>query len=101
KGVSGFIGPGDAGGVLERYGARVPYVLYVGAFQARKNLINLIDAFVLARTRLTNLQLVLVGSSLWAYPDLAERLKRQTDHGVLVLGYVADADLAALYGGAT
>jgi glycosyltransferase involved in cell wall biosynthesis len=81
-----------------RYGLR-DYVLYVGAFQARKNVLRLVDAFDRARARIPTTQLALIGPSQWRYPELARRLEHS--EGVRVLGYVPEEDLPALYAGAS
>ena len=79
------------------------YLLYVGTLQPRKNLLRLLDAFadVLRRPGCADLELWLAGSAGWLSdpivaranaPDLRERVR--------MLGYVPDAVLPALYGGA-
>ena len=85
--------------VAARHGLVGEYLLYVGAFQARKNLIRLLDAFERARPGLPGVELALAGPTQWRYPELAERLRRAA--GVRVLRYVPEEDLPALYSAAS
>jgi glycosyltransferase involved in cell wall biosynthesis len=72
-----------------------PYVLSVATLEPRKNLATLVDAFALVRARRPELQLVVAGAPVsWAEEDLAAE-------GVRALGFVPDADLPALYRGAS
>ena len=72
-----------------------PYLLSVATLEPRKNLPTLVEAFALVRRRRPELQLVVAGAPVsWAEQDL------QAD-GVRALGYVPDADLPALYRGAS
>jgi glycosyltransferase involved in cell wall biosynthesis len=86
------------------YGIRGPYVLYVGTLQPRKNLVRLIEAFARVKdggSGHRDLQLVLAGKQGWLYDEIR---RRGEDLGVgrdvLCPGFVAEADLAALYSGA-
>jgi glycosyltransferase involved in cell wall biosynthesis len=72
-----------------------PYVLSVATLEPRKNLGTLVEAFALVRARRPELQLVVAGAPVsWAEQDLR-------GEGVRALGYVPDADLPALYRGAS
>jgi glycosyltransferase involved in cell wall biosynthesis len=89
--------------VLTRHGLRRPYFLHVGASTFHKNTVALLRAFDLFRRRGGAHALYVAGR--WTpralarvralYPDLLE------GGHLRVLGFVADADLAAMYGGAT
>lgn len=85
--------------------AVVPYILYVGTLQPRKNLVRLIEAFARllpsCRGRLSDLRLVLAGRQGW----LAEPIYRRTQElglqqRVVFPGFVDEADLPALLSGA-
>jgi len=94
--------PGEAERTRDRYsiGGR-PYVLSVGTLQPRKNYVRLIRAFAQLQTcRLADLQLVIVGGKGWLYEDILAEAERHP-HRVRVLGFVEDADLPALYRGAS
>ena len=103
-GVSARFGPvpaEPARAVAARYGLDGPYVLYVGAYQARKNILGLIEAFERVRSARPELRLALAGPSPWAYPALGERIERLGSEAVRALGYVAEPDLPSLYSAAS
>lgn len=82
-------------------GAR--YVLHVGTLQPRKNLARLVGAMARLAPDRPELHLVLAGGPGWGgtRADLAARALRAGIGGrVHLAGYVAEADLPALYGGA-
>jgi glycosyltransferase involved in cell wall biosynthesis len=103
-GVSPRFGPRAASQVfdtLSRYGIVPPYLLTVGALQARKNLETLLESF--ARLRLEGLphRLVVVGRKAWKSEGIFHRLDDLgLGDAVVLTGYVDDADLPALYAGA-
>ena len=79
-----------------------PYVLYVGQFDPRKNMVGLVSAFARAAERHPDLRLVIAGD----LGKLATFLHEALDRGraprdrVVLAGQVSDADLAALYAAA-
>jgi glycosyltransferase involved in cell wall biosynthesis len=88
--------------ILRRRNLPPQYLLYVGTIEPRKNLLRLMKAYVSLPDELRrSWPLLLVGNWGWKvenerryYHDVALR------HGVRHVGYVPDADLPALYGGA-
>jgi glycosyltransferase involved in cell wall biosynthesis len=70
-----------------------PYVLTVATLERRKNLETLLEAMAIVRGRHPELRLAVVGAEGWQAPNLDAE-------GVVPLGYVDDAALAALYRGA-
>jgi glycosyltransferase involved in cell wall biosynthesis len=70
-----------------------PYVLTVATLDRRKNLETLLDAMPLVRRRHPDLLLAVAGAPGWQGPSLNR-------DGVVGLGYVDEAELAALYRGA-
>lgn len=93
------------GRVRDKYGIQnAPYVLSLCTIEPRKNIDHVIRCFVkLMREKKTpDLQLVLAGSKGWNYDhifreiDGAEAFK----DNIVVTGFVANEDLAALYSGA-
>ena len=90
--------------VRQRYGLPPGYVLYLGSNKPHKNLVRLVQAWALVKQRnaARDMQLVLAGPWDTRYPEsrqLAEQLGLQTD--IRFLGPVPEADLPALYSGAT
>lgn len=90
--------------VLKTYGITLPYLLFVGVQEPKKNLERLLEAFaLLLRMSSINphIQLVLAGSKGWMYSHLSQYAH---DLGVadqvLFTGFVPDDHLPALYHGA-
>lgn len=79
--------------VLKKYGLKVPYILYLGEIQPRKNLEVIIDAYTELKNRLPELELVIAGG-------LGYRGKDVKMEGVRYLGHVPDEDRLYLYSGA-
>jgi glycosyltransferase involved in cell wall biosynthesis len=89
--------------VLSHLGLPRRYLLHVGTIEPRKNLDCLLEAFAeVVRLGRVHEDLVLAGKLGWGYQPLIERLDSlQLRRRVHLLGYVADADLPALYAGAS
>jgi glycosyltransferase involved in cell wall biosynthesis len=85
-----------------RYGLRLPYVLFVGFLEPKKNLGALLEAVARLRRAGTwgETELVVVGAPGWG-PDPARWAHALgLDGAVRFVGAAPDADLPALYGGA-
>lgn len=92
--------PAIIAAVKRRYGVQGDYFLHVGTLQPRKNLARLIQAYANLQTA-TQVQLVLAGKKGWLYDDLFRQVRRLGLEGrVHFIGYVDDADKAALLSGA-
>jgi glycosyltransferase involved in cell wall biosynthesis len=78
-----------------------PYLFTVGTVQPRKNYQMLIRAFA-PLAALWPHNLYIAGGQGWLYDEMMAEIERQgLDERVRFLGFVADADLPALYSGAT
>lgn len=90
--------------VRRRYGLGArPYVLSLCTIEPRKNLAHLLRGVtrLIDRPEHRDLQLVLVGPPGWKmHADLAAIDSSRVRDRIRMTGYVADADLAALYAGA-
>jgi glycosyltransferase involved in cell wall biosynthesis len=90
--------------VRELYKLKGDYILAVGSIQPRKNLSLLIAAYAdlrRARPQANLPQLALVGKKAWLYDETLRALDESGLRDLTVLtGYVAEADLPALYTGA-
>lgn len=88
--------------VRGRHGLLAPYILYVGTLEPRKNLVRLIRAFtLLAAGGPAELELALVGPIGWRTEELLRAVEESPVRSrIRQLGFVDDADLAALYSGA-
>jgi glycosyltransferase involved in cell wall biosynthesis len=95
--------PDDAArrAVLARLGIRSPFLLYVGAINARKNTARLLEAYARVRARHPQLTLVIGGQRQWRTDGMDATLARLDLGGdVRFTGYLEDADLPALYSAA-
>lgn len=103
-GVSEHFGPRHAeqiDAVLERLDIPAPYILTVGALQARKNLETLFEAYAVLRARGWPHRLVVVGQKSWKSTGIFNKLDELgIREDVTLTGFVADEDLPALYAGA-
>ncbi len=78
-----------------------PYLLFVGAFEERKNILRLIKAFAKAKSRLGDHELLLVGRGR-LQKDIQNLITTLSlGHDVRVLTQVSSEDLPFLYQGAT
>lgn len=84
--------------VRRRYGLPERYLLFVGTLQPRKNIARLVRAYALWREQsgMREVGLVLAGPRGWLY----DPVWTAGAPDVVMTGYVADADVPALYSGA-
>ena len=93
----------DCAAVTERLGIDRPYVLFQGTLEPRKNIVGLVEAFERLPIALRrDHALVLAGRPGWLDAGIQARIARAQQAGCAVVtpGYVAEADLPALYSGA-
>lgn len=79
--------------VLDKYGLNPNFILSVGTLEPRKNIKNLIAAYLESKI---SAKLVLVGNWGWEDSDL-EGLIKSNRGKIIPTGYVADEDLPHLY----
>jgi len=92
---------GERRRVRARYQLDRPYFLFVGTLQPRKNYERLLRAFDRFAIGNPTHELVLIGGRGWQAGRLERALRAMRSRAsVRVLGYVEDADLPPLYGGA-
>ncbi|HID87273.1 MAG TPA: glycosyltransferase family 1 protein [Anaerolineae bacterium] len=78
------------------------YVLYLGINKPHKNLVRLIDAFSRLTFDVSRFTLVIAGHWDQRYPEVKRRVEElDLQDRVIFLGPVPEADLPALYSGAT
>lgn len=89
--------------VAAKYGLMSEYLLFISTIQPRKNLVRLIDAYAWAVRSYPDLPpLALAGKQGWLATQIERRAAEMgIAKRVRFLGYVDDADLPALYSGAT
>jgi glycosyltransferase involved in cell wall biosynthesis len=94
--------PAQVAWVRARYHLPDRYVLHVGTIEPRKNLERLLEAVHQLRKSGEDIRLVVVGGKGWLYEGFFQRLEELAlGDAVQLPGYVSDADLPAIYGGAT
>jgi len=87
--------------VRRRYSLPDRFMLTVGTIEPRKNLSRLVDALALVRRIRPDLELVIAGTRGWLDTDFFRHLEGHAcRESVLMLGYVPDGDLPALYAAA-
>ncbi len=78
------------------------YLLFVGTLEPRKNIPFLIGLMNDLRRRCPGVGLVIAGREGWGAADVYESLKRAGENsGVILTGPVSEAELQALYSGAS
>ncbi len=95
---------GEISGALARYGIQPPYLLYLGTLQPRKNLVRLVAAFAESDLIAEGYTLALAGKAGWLSRPIFEAVAGAPPavrERVLLPGYIADEDKAALLSGAT
>ncbi len=89
------------GSVRRTYRLLRPFLLFVGLLSTRKNLLVLLDAFAELARRRDDVDLVLAGQESHGFAEIGDALARHPFAArVRKLGFVAEADLPALYSAA-
>lgn len=87
--------------LYRRYGIERPFVMYAGGFDSRKNILSLVRAYAaLPEPERKAHQLIIVGSPPTGERKQIEETRAKVGLGendCLMIGYVPDDDLAALY----
>lgn len=91
--------------VRHTYGIAGDYILTVGSIQPRKNLGRLISAYARLRREAsqgTHPRLVIVGRQAWLFGETLRAIRESgVGDSIILTGYVPEADLPALYSGAS
>lgn len=90
----------DMDAIRKQYGIKAEYILFVGTLQPRKNIVRLVEAFSLLKSKKENknLQLVIVGKKGWLYDDILKApSKFHVKDDVLFLDFIGDEELPSLY----
>jgi len=83
-------------------GATTPYILFVGMIEPRKNLVGLVEAFdILKSRRPLPHKLIVVGRRGWLWEATMARVDRSPYRSEIIFpGFIPDDHLAALYSAA-
>lgn len=87
--------PARARSILERYQVNYPFLLYAGNIRPQKNIPRLVEAFAVARERLSrhpvygDLRLVIIGDEISRYPSVRRAvIQARVEKAVRFLGFV-------------
>jgi glycosyltransferase involved in cell wall biosynthesis len=87
--------------VLTSFQIEIPFVLWVGTLEPRKNVRKLLEAFALLPSSLRRrLMLVLVGKEGWGRTMTSLLRSFSKEYRVLLTGYVKEEDLPCIYAAA-
>jgi glycosyltransferase involved in cell wall biosynthesis len=87
--------------LARKYGLAMPFILYVGRIQARKNLPRLVEAYAPLRKQGLDAKLVMVGKKDWQSEQLLEKIKElDLQESVVFPGFVPFDDLPVFYNAA-
>jgi len=90
--------------VIQKYGIKKKYIIFVGRIEPRKNIVGLLNAFDYIKKRgKKDLCLVIVGNqdNIFKEKELFDKIKElQLDLDVIFTGGVSEDDLPVLYNGA-
>jgi len=87
--------------IVQKYGTNLPYILYVGTIEPRKNLNRLVRAFAAAADKDSSYTLVIAGKKGWMYNSLFELIRElKLENRVFFTGFVAESDKPYLIRGA-
>lgn len=85
----------------ERYTGGAPYILYLGTLEPRKNLVRLIHAFSLLKSKGLPHKLLMAGRRGWLYEDIFTTIEKLgLQENVVTPDYVPEKDLVPLYNAA-
>lgn len=87
---------------LKNYQISEPYLLNVATWEPRKNVELLVKSFINLKKDglISQYKLVLVGKKGWKYEGIETLIANEGKNDIIVLGYVPDKQLPALYSGA-
>ena len=85
---------------LSRLGIQIPYILFLGTLEPRKNIVRLIQAFDQLGRQHSRYTLVIAGKPGWHYEPILEAIDNSPHkERIQRIGYVASGDKAALIAG--
>jgi glycosyltransferase involved in cell wall biosynthesis len=94
--------PSATASIKAKYGIDRDYLLYVGTVEPRKNVATILAAYQQLPAELRQrYQLVVAGGKGWKDAAITAALAALDPHDIVQTGFVAEADLPALYSGAS
>lgn len=89
--------------VLEKYGIKKPYLLYVGRLEKKKNTPALIEAFGIMKEKNKDIKhkLVLVGDASFGFDEVKYTISEYLlEEDVVMPGWIEETDMPCVYSGA-
>lgn len=85
--------------IKRKFGIRNKYIFFAGNLEPRKNLIRLMEAFSMIRSKLgEDYQLVICGKKGWLYKNILQTYERlRMNNDIVLTNYVGEKDLLNLY----
>jgi len=86
----------------DKYGITKPYMLFVGRFEPRKNMLRVLEAFNQYRNDIDpDVELVLAGNKTWSGSEVDKTIQRlKLSQHVIETAHIPNAELPALYAAA-
>ncbi|HLD28135.1 MAG TPA: glycosyltransferase family 1 protein [Patescibacteria group bacterium] len=79
---------------LAKYNISQPYLLYIGRLEKKKNILGIVQSFILAKEKHLDLKLVLVGNTGKDFEKIREIIKQNKIQAEIIMpGYVPEDDL--------
>jgi len=92
------IAPSELEETRRKFDLPSSFILFVGALEPRKNLLNLIEALKIIHNKYKKIQLVIVGPKGEDYKNLEERIgQNRLENWVKILGYLPEKEVRNLY----
>ncbi|MCX7680021.1 MAG: glycosyltransferase family 4 protein [Spirochaetes bacterium] len=83
--------------VKEKYNLRIPFFFYAGSLSPRKNMLNVLKAFDIVKSKLPH-NLYVTGGYSWRDDEVFKFIQeKKLEQRVIKLGFVNDDELVALY----
>lgn len=93
-----YISPEEAEGIKKRFSLPPSFILFVGAIEPRKNLLNLIEALKIIHSKYKKVPLVIVGRKSQDYKNLEKKIKQdKLESWIRMMGYLPDNEVRVFY----
>jgi glycosyltransferase involved in cell wall biosynthesis len=92
------ISPEEVGGVRQKYSLPSSFILFVGAVESRKNILNLIEALKIIHQKYGKIPLLIVGRFGSESRDLEKKVRKEKlKSWVKIMGYLPDEEVRIFY----
>jgi len=92
------ISPNEIEEIKKAYSLSPSFILFVGAIEPRKNLLNLIEALKIIHKKYKKIPLVIVGRKSQDYKNLEKKIKQnKLESWIKMMGYLPDNEVRVFY----